>query len=129
MKRRSKVSGKAVKAGRRKAAVRRRGNAPKSVHGRGTPASDQDTGIARVIREHDQALKQLSESLEQQTVTSEVLRVIARRPTSLRRYSRPCWAAGVGAPETCRILYAGQFISTDSGQPSRSRHADKAGEP
>ena len=82
MRRRSRAGGETLKMRPRKTATRKRGNAPK-VGDRGTPAPDQDTEIARVIRERDQALEQLSEALEQQTATSNVLRVISSSPGEL----------------------------------------------
>ena len=64
MRQRSKTGGKAIKTQRRKAF------APKATRGRGSPASGKETNIARLTRERDEAL-------EQQTATSDVLRVIS----------------------------------------------------
>ena len=64
MRRRSKTGGKAMKTQRRKTF------APKATRGRGSPAAGKETNIARLTRERDEAL-------EQQTATSDVLRVIS----------------------------------------------------
>ena len=82
MRRRSRPGGDLVKKRRHKAVTLKRRNARK-VRGRGTPAPDQDTEIARVIRERDRALEQLSQAVAQQTATSDVLRVISSSPGEL----------------------------------------------
>jgi len=64
MRRRSKTGGKPIKTQRRKTF------APKATHGRRSPAAGKETNVARLTRERDEAL-------EQQTATSDVLRVIS----------------------------------------------------
>jgi class 3 adenylate cyclase/putative methionine-R-sulfoxide reductase with GAF domain len=69
MKRRSKVSGKPAKAQGRNAARLKRRAAPKGAMGSASSAAHEQGEIAQLTRERDAAL-------EQQTATSEVLRVI-----------------------------------------------------
>ena len=70
MRRRSSTGGKPLKAGRQKASVSTRPCAPKTARPHKSPAADEETEVARLRRE-------LNESLEQQTATSEVLKVIS----------------------------------------------------
>jgi class 3 adenylate cyclase len=71
MKRPTKAGGKAGKsAGRKSGPLKRHRTLHKAVLGRSAPTSTQETKIARLTRE-------LRQSLEQQTATSEVLRVIS----------------------------------------------------
>ena len=91
MRRRSRAGGEPVKTRRRKTAALRRGNAPKPVRRRGSSAADLSKKVALFKRERDKALEQLSEALEQQTATSEVLRVIA----SSRTDAQPAFEAMV----------------------------------
>jgi hypothetical protein len=67
MRRRSKPGGEPVKARRHKAAPPKHRNAPKAVRRRSSSAAHQETKVARLIRERDEAL-------ERQAATADVLR-------------------------------------------------------
>ena len=83
MSRRSRAGGEPVKTRRRKTVTLKRGNAPKAARRRSSSAVSQDTKIALLARERDEALEQLSEALKQQTAASEVLRLISGSPGEL----------------------------------------------
>ena len=85
MRRRSKAGGGPAKAQRRKTGARKSRIAPKAVRSRGSSAADEDTKVARLTRERDEALAR-------QNATSEILRVISQSPTDVRtriRQHRP----------------------------------------
>ena len=76
MRRRSRAGGEPVKTRRRKTAARKRSNGPKAVRNRGASISGQETVVARLTRERDEALLR-------ETANSEILRLISKSPGDL----------------------------------------------
>ena len=71
MRRRSRAGGEPTKAQRRKTVARKSRITPKAVRPRSSSAAREETKVAQLTRERDEAF-------QQQTATAEVLKVISR---------------------------------------------------
>ena len=77
MRRRSRAGGETLKTRPRKTATRKRGNAPKAVRSRSVSVPSQETEVARLTRERDEALLR-------ETANSEILGLISKSPGDLK---------------------------------------------
>jgi signal transduction histidine kinase len=99
MRRRSRAGDEPVKTLRHKAAPRKRRNATKSVH-------DRSSSVAVLQEQLDGRTHELSEALEQQKATAEILRVIRTSPADVQ----PVFETIVrNAVSLCGSLYANVF--------------------
>jgi GAF domain-containing protein len=113
MKRRAKTGGEPAKARGRKVVAPKRGSAPKAARRRTSSAAGEETEVARLTRE-------LQESLEQQTATSEVLRVISSSPGALK----PVFEAILqNAVRICDAKFGNLLLCEDDGFRTGALHS------
>ena len=121
MRRRSRAGGEPVKTRRRKTLALKSGYAPKAVVSRSFSSVSQETKVALLTRERDEAL-------EQQKATAEILRVIRTSPADVQ----PVFETIVrNAVSLCGSLYAHVFrfdgellhlVASHNVAPSPWRH-------
>jgi hypothetical protein len=104
MKRRSRAGGKLTKGRRRKAAKPIRRNAPKAPARSSSSYRETETNVARLSRE-------LSEALERQKATSDLLQVISGSPGNLDPVFQAMLENAVGI---CGANFGNMFLYEDS---------------
>ena len=107
MKRRSSAGGKPRIP---KGSTLKGGNAPKAERNRGSSIIGQETVVARLTRERDEALKQ-------QTAASEVLRVISSSPSDLESVFRSIRQADCAG---AKLRHAGRHRNRERAAAERA---------
>ena len=112
MRQRSIASNQPAKARRRKAAKPKRGKAPKAVRNPGASVAGQETVVARLTRERDEALEQLS-------AATHILAVINSSPGDLK----PVFEAILSnATRICDAKFGSLWLAKDDGFQVAATH-------
>jgi len=117
MRRRSRAGGDLPKTRRRKTVTLKRRNAPKAVRSRGL-------SIAKLQEQLDRRTRELSEALEQQIATSDVLRIISNSPTD----AQPVFDAIIGSAVRMCDARFGAVFRLDRGVLHLVAHHNLRGE-
>jgi two-component system, NtrC family, sensor kinase len=112
MRRRSKAGGEPLKARRRGAATPKRRNGAKTIRRRSSSPTGQETKVARLARE-------LNEAVEQQTATAEILSVISSSPGDLQPVFE---AILLNATRICEATYGAMWLREGDGFRNAAFH-------
>ena len=112
MRRRSGTSDETVKVQPRRAATLKRRNEPKAVRGRSPSISDLQDELDRRTRERDEAM-------EQQTATSEVLRVVSSSPGDLQSVFAIILKSAV---RICEAKFGALYLNEGDGFRAMAMH-------
>jgi transcriptional regulator with GAF, ATPase, and Fis domain len=112
MKRRSRAGGKPNKAQRRKTPEPKRRDAPKAVARSNSPPTSEETEVARLTRE-------LNEARERQTATLDVLQVISSSPPELEPVFQTMLA---NATRLCNASHGAMWLCQEDGLRTVALH-------
>ena len=105
MRQRSRAGGEGAKSQRHKAVTPKRRSAPESVGTRGSSVAGQETEVARLTRERDEAR-------EQQAATAEILSLISNSPTDTLPVFKTILAKAV---ELCEASFGAMWLVDGKG--------------